>query len=202
MKNASICILITILSSFLMIGCENDDANYDEFQANNDSSSEKIDSEDFDITDKSVDLDSIFLGRLIFIGNQYDFNQNPDIQYDLRYNPRFLEFNHPIFSADEVTDEEIMNWARMNLNSGIMSFNNHTFVMSDSKVDPFWAVINLDNGKQIAIVQITDNGFGIAYRQQNSTAPVQKYIDWWDIDYGIFSLSESTIEWQNLTRNN
>jgi len=171
-----------------MIGCENDDANYDEFQANNDSSSEKIDSEDFDITDKSVDLDSIFLGRLIFIGNQYDFNQNPDIQYDLRYNPRFLEFNHPIFPADEVIDEEIINWAIVYLR--------------EQEVES-WGIINLDNGNQLQIQvfsshTMVSDSFTISYRQQKNEYANKARADWWDIAFGRFDLESENITWESL----
>ena len=147
------------------------------------------------------ELDSIFLGYPIFTGNRDDHSQDQDhlgfIRFDLRHNFRFLEFDHPIFPADEVTDEDIINWATMRLGE----------IFLPGWESPFWAVINLDNGNQLAIELVGstyahEDTFVVAYRRQESDASNQRDIGWFDIAYGIFVLGDTTIDWRGFTKDN
>lgn len=169
-----------------------------------------LSSETLDIVVDEPELTSIFLGYPIFTGNRHDFNPDPSIQFDLRHNPRFLNFEHPLFLADEVTDEDIINWITVYLH-GEVFLSWRASVLAGDQFDPAedlpWAIINLDNGNQISIslrgaTRAPGDTFVIAYRRQNSDVPHQRDLDWFDIAYAIFVLDDTTLEWQGFVKNN
>jgi len=176
-------------------------------------SPEESDSEAIpEITQDFSELESIFLGHDIFLGSYEDRDDDPHIHFDLRYNERYLAFDHPIFPADEVTDEEIINWITAYL------YGEYFFPWEEARrlndpaffnwSVPFpWAVINLDDGSQLVVE--TSGGtrrmadtFLIAYRQQNSEAPYQRYVGWVDTAYAIFIVGDPTLQWRDFIEGN
>jgi len=137
--------------------------------------------------------ESIFLGHPIFIGYNYYYSidRHPDYGFDLRHNQRYLDFDHVIFPADQVTNEDIMNWAIVYLRrQGVES----------------WGIINLDNGNQLHIWVFSSQAavndtFTVNYREQENDSANQWRADWWTIAHGQFSLDSEFIRWQDLEEN-
>jgi len=138
-------------------------------------------------------LESIFLGHPIFISNwttlEYDWH---DIYgADLRHNQRYQNFDHVTFPANQVTDEDIINWAVTHLRvQGIES----------------GAIINLDNGNQLYIWVFSsqaavNDSFAVSYREQENETANQFNRDWWTIASGRFSLGYDFIRWHDLEEN-
>ena len=175
MKSKFSFLFIILLSAFLFTACDPSNLNYLLFD-----------------TPRSLELgevnevDSIFTGYSIFIGQARDRHRRH--AYDLRYNQRYLEFNHNIFSAFDIRDKDIINWA----------FNYLRY--SNSR---YWAVINLDNKNQI-VIHLTNSPHAfrdiaiISYRQQESDAMIQSTIDWWDIATATISINDTTISWEGF----
>jgi len=179
-----------------------------------------LSSEAPNIVVENSELTSLFLGHDVFTGNGHDRDQNPYIDFDLRYNPRFLDFLHPIFPANEVMDEDIINWITIYLYSEIFlpwhdtigvdygleatSEQEQALHKSEADFDPLggypWGIIHLDNGNQIAIslegaTRVPGDTFVISYRRQDSDAPIQSTLDWFDIASGFLILGDEEIEW-------
>jgi len=137
------------------------------------------------------DLESIFLGHPIFIGRDYYYStdRHPDYEFDLRHNRRYLDFDHIIFPADQITDEDIINWSV-------------TYLRRQGD----WGIINLDNGNQLQVQVFSsqfavNDTFTISYREQENNSADQSRADWWTIAHGQFSIDSELIGWQDLEEN-
>jgi len=123
------------------------------------------------------ELESIFLGHPIFIAHDRT-------DYD--------EFEHVIFSADAVTDQDIINWFKV-------------YFQERAQLDSTLAIINLDNQTQLAI-RIESSRYVqfdrmlISYRHLMSNAPYQDNDMWWDIALGRFALglADEGIRWEGF----
>ena len=186
MKKFCFAFLSVAVFGFLLSGCAGEASTPDESQFENDASSDKADPDDraeLDALPEEIyfgdplELESLFLDHPIFITSH---SQDGPASSNLRANERYWEFEHVIFPADAVTDEDIMNWARVYLSE----YGGEAI-----------GVINLDNGNQLMIqvfsshVKVNDS-FTIHYQPQ----PDQ---DWFIIATGFYSfgLGDTSIQW-------